>query len=63
MFSWFPIFFPLAKPVFLPPGDQQITLHMWRKCARYKVWYEYALASPEVHPLVNPQGKSYAAEL
>ncbi|QDZ24425.1 protein arginine N-methyltransferase [Chloropicon primus] len=66
MFSWFPIFFPLARPVYLGCADDgggRISVHVWRRSARHKVWYEYALASPEVHPLVNPEGRSYAAEL
>jgi len=77
MFSWFPIFFPLVKPVYLKGstsgggggaggggGEQDdITVHMWRRSARHKVWYEYALTSPEMQPLVNPEGRSYAAEL
>ena len=76
-FSWFPIFFPLVKPVYLKGstsgggggaggggGEQDdITVHMWRRSARHKVWYEYALTSPEMQPLVNPEGRSYAAEL
>ena len=63
MFSWFPIYFPLARPVYLRPGDEEIAVHFWRRSARHKVWYEYALASPEMGPLVNADGASYAAEL
>jgi protein arginine N-methyltransferase 5 len=63
MFSWFPIYFPLVKPVYLPRGEREIAVSMWRRCDRHKVWYEYALTSPEIQNLVNPEGRSYAAEL
>ena len=63
MFSWFPIFFPLVKPVYLERGEREIQVSMWRRCESHKVWYEYALTSPEIQNLVNPEGRSYAAEL
>lgn len=67
MFSWFPIFFPLPRPIMLGkldgPGDAKIDLYMWRKCSNHKVWYEYALTRPEMLPIINPGGRSYAAEL
>ncbi|KAF2540797.1 hypothetical protein F2Q68_00029132 [Brassica cretica] len=31
MFSWFPIFFPLGKPVEVHP-DSPLEVHFWRCC-------------------------------
>ncbi len=36
MFSWFPIFFPLREPVYVPAGAT-VEAHMWRCCAPHKV--------------------------
>lgn len=58
MFSWFPIYFPLREPVYVPAG-QDICAHMWRCVAAHKVWYEWALTEPSVTPLHNPSGRSY----
>ena len=44
-------------------GDQEITVHMWRCHAKHRVWYEYCLGGPVTQPVVNPEGRSYAAEL
>ncbi|EXJ74927.1 protein arginine N-methyltransferase 5 [Cladophialophora psammophila CBS 110553] len=40
MISWFPIFFPLKTPLFLP-DNSEISLTMWRKTDDRKVWYEW----------------------
>ena len=58
MFSWFPIFFPLKDPLYVPAG-QPITVHMWRRGTAHKVWYEWALSQPTVTSLHNPGGRSY----
>lgn len=58
MFSWFPIFFPLRQPVHLAAG-QPVEAHMWRCCSAHKVWYEWALTSPQPTPVHNPGGRSY----
>ncbi|KAJ9525988.1 hypothetical protein QJQ45_009372 [Haematococcus lacustris] len=36
MASWFPIFFPLAEPVYAPAG-RDIECQLWRCCSRHKV--------------------------
>jgi protein arginine N-methyltransferase 5 len=36
MFSWFPIFFPLRKPIYVPDRSP-IEVHFWRCCAPTKV--------------------------
>lgn len=40
MVSWFPIFFPITKPIYVPAGSV-IELHFWRETDCKKVWYEY----------------------
>ncbi|KAK4494510.1 hypothetical protein PRZ48_014808 [Zasmidium cellare] len=40
MISWFPIFFPLKKPIFVP-DDAEIEVSMWRQTDDRKVWYEW----------------------
>ncbi|TPX59935.1 hypothetical protein PhCBS80983_g02169 [Powellomyces hirtus] len=40
MFSWFPIFFPLKSPLYLP-ANSYVDIHFWRLCDARKVWYEW----------------------
>ncbi|KAL5611956.1 hypothetical protein BROUX41_000477 [Berkeleyomyces rouxiae] len=40
MISWFPIYFPLAKPIDFP-ADSEIEVFMWRQTNDSKVWYEW----------------------
>lgn len=40
MVSWFPIFFPILKPLTVPAGAT-IETHFWRETDGKKVWYEY----------------------
>ncbi|KXS97296.1 hypothetical protein AC578_4583, partial [Pseudocercospora eumusae] len=40
MISWFPIFFPLKTPIFVP-GGSEIEVSMWRQTDDRKVWYEW----------------------
>ncbi|KAJ2866732.1 hypothetical protein GGI22_001213 [Coemansia erecta] len=42
MHSWFPIFFPLMRPLTVHTGDS-LAVHMWRRVSGSKVWYEWAL--------------------
>jgi len=58
MFSWFPIFFPLRKPIYVPDGSP-IEVHFWRCCAPTKVWYEWAVTTPTPSPIHNSNGRSY----
>lgn len=45
MISWFPIFFPLKTPLYVPDGGE-IEVWMWRQTDDRKVWYEWSV---EVH--------------
>jgi protein arginine N-methyltransferase 5 len=40
MISWFPIFFPLDRPLYFPP-DAELEVSMWRQTDDTKVWYEW----------------------
>lgn len=62
MFSWFPIYFPIATPVYAEAG-KAITAHMWRRVSESKVWYEWCLSEPSVTPIHNPNGRSHAIGL
>lgn len=56
--SWFPMFFPLTKPVHLKAGDE-IALHFWRKISRTHVWYEWTISKPISLPIHNSNGETY----
>lgn len=58
MFSWFPIFFPLRHPLYVPSGSI-IECHFWRCVGANKVWYEWGVTSPSTSPIHNPNGRSY----
>ncbi|BBN09504.1 type II protein arginine methyltransferase [Marchantia polymorpha subsp. ruderalis] len=58
MFSWFAIFFPLRKPIYIPAGSV-LELHFWRCVGPTKVWYEWAVTAPSVSPVHNVNGRSY----
>ncbi|KAH7054416.1 arginine N-methyltransferas-like protein [Macrophomina phaseolina] len=40
MISWFPIYFPLKSPIYIP-DDSEIAVSMWRQTDDRKVWYEW----------------------
>jgi type II protein arginine methyltransferase len=42
MISWFPIFFPLKTPVYVPDGAE-MEVSMWRQTDDRKVWYEWVV--------------------
>ncbi|KAL2265593.1 hypothetical protein VTJ83DRAFT_6693 [Remersonia thermophila] len=51
MISWFPIFFPLKKPLYFPQ-DTELEVSMWRQTDDSKVWYEWLV---EVYAWVGPK--------
>jgi len=57
MYSWFPIFFPLRDPVQVPAGGT-IRAQMWRRGDAHKIWYEWAVVSPQVTCIHNVGGRS-----
>lgn len=46
MISWFPIFFPLKTPLYVPDGGE-VEVSMWRQTDDRKVWYEWVLEVSE----------------
>jgi len=58
MFSWFPIYFPVRHPFYVPAGAK-LDVSMWRCATRHKVWYEWAVGGPQASPIHNPNGRSY----
>ncbi|KAF2761499.1 Skb1 methyltransferase, partial [Pseudovirgaria hyperparasitica] len=44
MISWFPIFWPLKEPLYIPE-DSQLDISMWRQTDDRKVWYEWLVES------------------
>jgi len=64
MFSWFPLYFPISEPVYVPK-DTKIRVHFWRNVSeeQHKVWYEWSFE--DVNPrsgissvIHNPSGRS-----
>jgi protein arginine N-methyltransferase 5 len=62
MFSWFPLFFPIRSPVYVPAGAD-VKLHLSRCIGNGKVWYEWAVVSPAVGPINNVNGRSFSIGL
>eukprot|EP01114_Cavostelium_apophysatum_P020862 TRINITY_DN7112_c0_g1_i1.p1 TRINITY_DN7112_c0_g1~~TRINITY_DN7112_c0_g1_i1.p1 ORF type:complete len:622 (+),score=146.02 TRINITY_DN7112_c0_g1_i1:52-1917(+) len=58
MYSWFPLYFPLREPMYVPEGAI-IECHFWRNCSKSKVWYEWTVSSPDNSPIHNVGGRSY----
>lgn len=68
MLSWFPMFFPLKEPLYVP-GGAQVDVHLWRMTTGRKVWYEWSLevflnvghlvaAAPNASPRSRPVSTS-----
>ena len=57
MMSWFPMYFPIEKPVTLGLG-QRVEATMWRCSSKQekKVWYEWAVTSPLTSKIHNGSG-------
>ncbi len=57
MMSWFPMYFPIEKPVTVRAGER-VKSTMWRCSSkrRREVWYEWALVSPVVSKVHNDSG-------
>nr|AEX33822.1 protein arginine methyltransferase 5-like protein [Schmidtea mediterranea] len=62
MFSWFPIVFPIIKPIQIK-ADSELSFHIWRVGNSKAVWYEWACTNPEVTSIHNPNGRSYSMSL
>ncbi|KAI8899639.1 PRMT5 arginine-N-methyltransferase-domain-containing protein [Globomyces pollinis-pini] len=49
MTSWFPMYFPIKNPIYLPK-DSKIEFHFWRLTDQRKVWYEWCVV-----PIIDGQ--------
>ncbi|RZB38852.1 PRMT5 domain containing protein [Asbolus verrucosus] len=58
MVTWFPIVFPLQKPLKVQAGSV-IEISFWRVENPDKVWYEWCLEAPMKGCIMNPNGRSY----
>ncbi|XP_060844526.1 protein arginine N-methyltransferase 5-like [Rhopalosiphum padi] len=62
MFSWFPAYFPLVKPIFLNKGEE-LQINFWRSSSKYKVWYEWCVTKPYQSIIHNINGEMYFMSL
>ncbi|CAH8605652.1 unnamed protein product [Dicrocoelium dendriticum] len=62
MVSWFPMVFPLDRPVHVTAG-QRVTVHLWRVVSSHHVWYEWALSEPWPVRIHNSAGHAYKIAL
>ena len=53
MISWFPIYFPLKTPLYVPDGGE-LGVSMWRRTDERKVWYEWKV---EVYAFIQGDTK------
>lgn len=58
MFSWFPLYIPVSRPVSLQTGCK-IRAHIWRCVGDHDVWYEWTISEPVPLPIHNINGRSY----
>ena len=69
MFSWFPLFFPLREPMFLPAGGK-MAVSIWRIKDDKNVWYEWGVEVEDGEGRIvgksnihNVNGRSYKVGL
>ena len=62
MFSWFPLFFPIRQPMYLP-ANSEVVLHLSRCVDEKKVWYEWSVSEPSAGPINNTNGRSFSIGL
>uniref|UniRef100_A0A8C9LHA9 Protein arginine N-methyltransferase 5 n=1 Tax=Piliocolobus tephrosceles TaxID=591936 RepID=A0A8C9LHA9_9PRIM len=57
MHSWFPLFIPLNKSIYLKSG-QLLSLSIWRLSDKHKVWYEWCINEP-THTIIHNFNAKY----
>lgn len=57
MFSWFPIYYPILIPLFVP-AKSNFKVCFWRQSDGQRVWYEWCVTSPIATQIQNQGGKS-----
>jgi type II protein arginine methyltransferase len=59
MISWFPIYFPLKTPLYVPDGGE-LGVSMWRRSDERKVWYEWKV---EAYAFLHSRGRGRGAKV
>jgi len=62
MFSWFPLYIPIRNPMNITK-EGECRLEIWRRVEPSRVWYEWAVSTPEPSGIHNPNGRSYSMAL
>jgi len=52
MRSWFPMYFPINKPMNVQKGSK-VTISIWRLTKSYKVWYEWSVSIEDQNQISN----------
>ncbi|KAK9468458.1 PRMT5 arginine-N-methyltransferase-domain-containing protein [Lipomyces arxii] len=60
MVSWFPIWFPISDPLYVP-DESEIEISLWRKTDNKKVWYEWSVESFIAVPGRTPDNRDSMA--
>ncbi|KAI0314613.1 shk1 kinase-binding protein 1 [Amylostereum chailletii] len=62
MLSWFPLFFPLKDPLYLP-SNSELQVSIWRLTNQRQVWYEWCAESflPVFQPPPEPTASAVAS--
>ncbi|KIM68377.1 hypothetical protein SCLCIDRAFT_105837 [Scleroderma citrinum Foug A] len=71
MLSWFPLFFPLREPLYLP-SNSELQVSIWRQTNDRQVWYEWyaesflpvcnaPLPSDQSEDIMGPDGSFFAS--
>ncbi|KAI0288002.1 PRMT5 arginine-N-methyltransferase-domain-containing protein [Russula brevipes] len=55
MLSWFPLFFPLKEPLYLP-SNSELRVSIWRRTDQRQVWYEWHAES--FLPVLRPAAET-----
>ncbi|KAJ1962717.1 hypothetical protein GGI12_002481 [Dipsacomyces acuminosporus] len=59
MHSWFPIYFPIKRPMSAMAGDR-VVVNMWRCTDSTKTWYEWSISTPaDTSAIHNINGHEY----
>ena len=63
MFSWFPMFLPITRPLRLKPGDE-VGISAWRCVTESgQMWYEWCVDAPSPQSIQNANGVSFSVKL
>lgn len=62
MFSWFPMFIPLAIPLVVRKSDE-VALCIWRIVRADRMWYEWCLTLPTTTAIQNSNGNTFNVRL